>query len=163
MTKQQEDGYKKCPQCRTVLTLLAFRKEKGRLRDICGACSDDGSGERNTHQSYSGEKSPYWEWVSTQMGAGRQIEADPREDQSPFAREELSREQRIRIMAIQSTWEHLTAEQRQVVWLIGVQELSFAQAAEKLGKTKAAIQGLLDRARKQIQKTLENQTVDEDI
>jgi DNA-directed RNA polymerase specialized sigma24 family protein len=105
----------------------------------------------------------YWTWVESQM---RPDTENPEamdnlpESASPYT-EEISREGRIRLRAIREAWPMLSRRQQQVVWLCGVKEMSIQEAAETIGKTKAAAQGLLNRARKRIKRVYETR-IDEE-
>lgn len=117
----------------------------------------------NTGKSYSGEQSPYWDFLQRTQGQevktgsvelSEPVEANP--DQLPetaniFTRE-LSDEAQFKLDIVQEAMQLLSEQQRRIVYYCGIKGLSLDKVAKKLGIQKGTAQKLLERARVKVEK-----------
>lgn len=104
--------------------------------------------------NYSGEKSPYQEWLVEQKNFGREhglmepVRANPdhlSEDQAAWPNNDSRRELLDRFDKI---WTSLTAKQKRILTLVGIQGKTFEEAAAILGVHVSTVQVVISRIQK---------------
>lgn len=117
---------------------------------------------QNTNKSFSGEQSPYWNFLSTHTAPSTDengelqepSEANPDvlpESANIFQREMTDAAQ-FRLDIVKEGMQLLSEQQRRIVYYCGIKGLSLDQVAKKLGIQKGTAQKLLERARVKMEK-----------
>ena len=114
--------------------------------------------EINTNVNYSGERSPYWDFMLRQVHAEEDHEikenvyANPdvlSEDEHLYHRP-LSEEGEIKFQLIRTMIEELTPQQQKVLQLCGFEGLTQKQAAKELGITQPTVNEILQTIQRRI-------------
>lgn len=120
--------------------------------------------EFKTKKNYSGEASPYWDFMLSHQPSYH--DGDPKEDllanpdslsdEETLYNRPLSDDGDLRIEAVQQTLPKLSPQQRRLVELCGVEGYAVKIAAEMMGISNSTAHTLLDRARKTIRRKYNN-------
>lgn len=118
--------------------------------------------EIETKKNYSGEASPYWEFMEKRAQASQVDEGSPIEDSiaNPDVLSEddhlyhrpLSEDGEFKFNLIREVMKELSPQQQIVLQLCGFDGLTLKEAAKEMGLKIPTVQVFLDRAREQIQR-----------
>lgn len=116
--------------------------------------------EITTKKNYSGEASPYWDFMAAHQTS--EHDGNPNEDvlanpdllsdEETLHDRPISDDGDIRLQAIRETMAKLSSQQRRLVELCGIEGYSVSRAAELMNIKDSTAHSFLNRARKTIER-----------
>lgn len=121
--------------------------------------------EIGTNINYSGERSPYWDFLRKKRFKSENGEItehvlanpDVLADDENLYGQPLSEDDELRLRVIRETIEQLSPQQKKAVELCGMDGLTLKEAAEQMGVKLATVQVLLKRAGLKIKKNYDRE------
>ena len=126
--------------------------------------------EIETKDMYSGERSPYWDWIGSHQRPDEegQVREDPFANPDVLSEDDhmyhkpLSPENELKFQVIRQAMAVLSPQQRQVLQLCGVEGMTLKEAASTLGIGLTSVQEHLEQAKAKIIRIYQREKLKED-